>query len=39
MKRAIKAAAFNQENVYLASSIPLVKHLKVMRYDTQIAAG
>jgi|GEM_PF-3474226 len=39
MKRAMKAAAFTQENVYLASSIPLVIPFKVMPYDTEIEIG
>jgi hypothetical protein len=39
MKRAMKAAAFAQGDVYLASSIPLVIQFKVMACDTQIAVG
>jgi hypothetical protein len=37
MKRAMKAEAFTQGNVYLASSIPLVIQFKVRVCDTQIA--
>jgi len=39
MKRAMKAVAFAQENVYLASSIPLIIQFNVMPYDTEIEVG